>query len=220
MLWWFMEREKVILERLKEAIVSLDIEGVKKACREAIDAGIPAYKCISEAMAKGLEVVGEKYERGEYFLADLVVAGEAMKEGIKILEPYLRTGEAERLGKVVIGTVRGDMHDIGKNIVATLLSGAGFEVIDLGVDVPTEAFVEAVRKHKPHIVGMSALLTTTMVEMENVIKALEHAGLRNKVKIIIGGAPVSKEYAEKIGADAYAKDAVEGVSICKSWVLK
>ncbi|MEM4674860.1 MAG: corrinoid protein [Nitrososphaerota archaeon] len=215
-----MEREKVILERLKEAIVSLDIEGVKKACREAIDAGIPAYKCISEAMAKGLEVVGEKYERGEYFLADLVVAGEAMKEGIKILEPYLRTGEAERLGKVVIGTVRGDMHDIGKNIVATLLSGAGFEVIDLGVDVPTEAFVEAVRKHKPHIVGMSALLTTTMVEMENVIKALEHAGLRNKVKIIIGGAPVSKEYAEKIGADAYAKDAVEGVSICKSWVLK
>lgn len=219
-MWWFMEREKVILERLKEAIVSLDIEGVKKACREAIDAGIPAYKCISEAMAKGLEVVGEKYERGEYFLADLVVAGEAMKEGIKILEPYLRTGEAERLGKVVIGTVRGDMHDIGKNIVATLLSGAGFEVIDLGVDVPTEAFVEAVRKHKPHIVGMSALLTTTMVEMENVIKALEHAGLRNKVKIIIGGAPVSKEYAEKIGADAYAKDAVEGVSICKSWVLK
>ncbi|MEM1658236.1 MAG: cobalamin-dependent protein [Candidatus Jordarchaeales archaeon] len=150
----------------------------------------------------------------------MVVAGEAMKEGIKILEPYLRTGEAERLGKVVIGTVRGDMHDIGKNIVATLLSGAGFEVIDLGVDVPTEAFVEAVRKHKPHIVGMSALLTTTMVEMENVIKALEHAGLRNKVKIIIGGAPVSKEYAEKIGADAYAKDAVEGVSICKSWVLK
>lgn len=214
-----MEREKAILERLKEAVANLDIEGVKKACKEAIDAGIPAYKCISEAMAKGLEIVGERYERGEYFLADLVVAGEAMKEGMKILEPYLRTGEVERLGRVVIGTVRGDMHDIGKNIVATLLSGAGFEVIDLGVDVPTEVFVEAVRKHKPQIVGMSALLTTTMIEMENVIKALENAGLRSKVKIIIGGAPVSKEYAEKIGADAYARDAVEGLSICKSWVL-
>lgn len=213
-----MEREKAILEKLKNAIVNLDIEGVKEACREAIDAGIPAYKCVSEGMAKGLDIVGEKYEKGEYFLADLVVAGEAMKEGMRVLEPYLRAGEAEALGRVVIGTVRGDMHDIGKNIVATMLSGAGFEVIDLGVDVPPERFIEAVRKHRPHIVGMSALLTTTMMEMEKVIKALEDAGLRSRVKVIIGGAPVSREYAEKIGADAYARDAVEGVSICKSWI--
>ncbi|MBS7288331.1 MAG: corrinoid protein [Candidatus Freyarchaeota archaeon] len=208
----------MILEKLKEAIVNLDINGVKEACREAIDAGIPAYKCVSEGMAKGLDIVGEKYEKGEYFLADLVVAGEAMKEGMKVLEPYLRAGEAEALGRVVIGTVRGDMHDIGKNIVATMLSGAGFKVIDLGVDVPPERFVEAVRKHRPHIVGMSALLTTTMMEMEKVIRALEDAGLRSRVKVIIGGAPVSMDYAEKIGADAYARDAVEGVSICKSWI--
>ncbi|MEM2550531.1 MAG: B12-binding domain-containing protein, partial [Nitrososphaerota archaeon] len=120
-----MEREKAILEKLKEAIVNLDIEGVREACREAIDAGIPAYKCISEGMAKGLDMVGEKYEKGEYFLADLVVAGEAMKEGMKILEPWLKEGGVESIGKVVIGTVRGDMHDIGKNIVATMLSGAG-----------------------------------------------------------------------------------------------
>ncbi len=213
-----MERE--ILEELREAIVNLDVEGVKKACKEAVDAGIPAYKCVSEAVAKGLEMVGEKYERGEYFLADLVVAGEAVKEGMKILEPYMKTSGVEVLGKVVIGTVRGDMHDIGKNIAATMLGGAGFEVIDLGVDVSPEAFVEAVRKYRPHIVGMSALFTTTMIEMEKVIKALEDAGLRNKVKVIIGGAPVSREYAEKIGADAYARDAVEGVSICKSWILE
>ena len=146
------------------------------------------------------------------------MAGEVMKEGMKVLEPYLRGSEIRKIGKVVIGTVRGDLHDIGKNIVATLLSAAGFEVIDLGVDVPPEKFVEAVKEHNPDIIGMSALLTTTMIEMENVIKALKEAGLRNRVKIIIGGAPITREFAEKIGADAAARDAVEGVNICKSWV--
>ena len=176
------------------------------------------FKVVSEGMAKGMEVVGGNYEKGEYFLADLIVAGEAMKEGTKILEPHLKAGEAKASGRVVIGTVKGDMHDIGKGVVATMLSGAGFQVIDLGVDVPPEKFVEAVKKETPDIVGMSALLTTTMIEMENVIKALKEAGVRDKVKVIVGGAPVSHEYAEKIGADAYAREAVEGVSICKSWV--
>jgi len=207
------------LGKLRDAIVNLDIDGVKEACKEAVDAGIPAYKAVTDGMAKGMEIVGEKYENGDYFLAELIMAGETMKEGMKVLEPYLKGGEVKKVGKVVIGTVRGDLHDIGKNIVVTLLNAAGFEVVDLGVDVSPEKFVEAVKQNNPDIVGMSALLTTTMIEMENIIKALKEAGLRDKVKIIIGGAPITQEYAEKIGADAAARDAVEGVNICKSWVV-
>jgi len=213
-----MGGKEEILGRIRDAIVNLDIDNIQRLCKEAVDAGIPAYEIVMNGMSKGMEIVGEKYERNEYFLAELIVAGEVMKEGMKVLEPYLKSGEVKRVGKVVIGTVRGDLHDIGKNIVATLLSAAGFEVIDLGVDVPPEKFVEAVKEYKPDIVGMSALLTTTMVEMENVIKALKEAGLRDKVKIIIGGAPITSEFAEKIGADAAARDAVEGVNICKLWM--
>ncbi|MBS7604908.1 MAG: corrinoid protein [Candidatus Bathyarchaeia archaeon] len=209
-----------ILGNIKSAIVNLDIENIQRLCLEAIKAGIPAYDIIMKGFSKGLEIVGENYERGEYYLAELVVAGETVKEGMKVLEPYLKGDEAQKIGKVVIGTVRGDLHDIGKNIVAILLRASGFDVIDLGVDVPPERFVEAVREHKPDIVAMSALLTTTMNEMENVIKALKEAGLRNNVKVIIGGAPVTDEFAKKIGADAAAKDAVEGVNICKSWLYR
>lgn len=213
-----MSNEEEILARLRDAIVNLDIEAVQKAAKDAIDAGIPAYKAIVEGMAKGMEIVGKKYEDGEYFLAELIMAGETMKEGMAVLEPYLKVGDIKSAGKVVIGTVRGDLHDIGKNVVITLLKAANFEVIDLGVDVSAEQFVEAVKKHNPDIVAMSALLTTTMVEMENVIESLKKSGLRDKVKIIIGGAPITPEYAKKIGADAAAKDAVEGVRRCSEWV--
>ena len=205
---------------IRDAIVNLDIDNIGRLCEEAVRAGVPAYEVVMEGMARGMEVVGEKYERNEYFLAELIMAGETMKEGMKTLEPHLKAGELKRVGKVVIGTVRGDLHDIGKNIVATLLSAAGFDVIDLGVDVPPEKFIQAVKENSPDIVGMSALLTTTMVEMEDIIKELKKAGLRDKVKVIIGGAPITREYAEKIGADAAARDAVEGVNICKSWMAK
>jgi len=213
-----MAKEEEILKKVADAIVNLDIDNIQRLCKEAVEAGIPAYKVVTEGMAKGMDVVGQKYEANEYFLAELIMAGETMKEGMKVLEPYLKSEETRSLGKIVIGTVRGDLHDIGKNIAATLLSSAGFEIIDLGVDVSPEQFVDAVKKNKPDIVAMSALLTTTMIEMENTIKALKEAGLRDKVKIIIGGAPITPEYAEKIGADAAAKDAVDGVNICKSWV--
>ena len=213
-----MSKEEEILTRLRDAIVNLDIEAVQKAAKDAIEAGIPAYKAVMDGMAKGMEIVGQKYEDGEYFLAELIMAGETMKEGMAILEPHLKAGEIETAGKVVIGTVRGDLHDIGKNVVVTLLKAANFEVIDLGVDVSPEQFVEAVKKHNPDIVAMSALLTTTMIEMENVIESLKKNGLRDKVKIIIGGAPITPEYAEKIGADAAARDAVEGVRICSRWL--
>lgn len=207
-----------ILERLRDCLVNLDIEGVKKACEDAIAAGVPAYEAVTEGMAKGMEIVGQKYENNEYFLAELMMAGETMKEGMGILEPHLKAGEMKPLGKVVIGTVRGDLHDIGKNIFITLLKSAGFEVIDLGVDVPSEKFVENIKQEKPNILAMSALLTTTMLEMETTIKALKKADPRSKVKIIIGGAPITPEYAKKIGADAAARDAVGGVRTCKAWV--
>jgi len=213
-------RKQEVLARLRDCVVNLDIDGVKRAAREALEAGVTPYEAIMEGMAKGMEVVGQKYEAGEYFLAELIMAGETMKEGLSVLEPYMKTGDMKHIGKVVIGTVEGDLHDIGKNVVITLLTASGFEVIDLGVDVPAEKFVEAVKQYKPDIVAMSALLTTTMVNMAKVIKALEQAGLRDKVKIIVGGAPLTEEYAKQIGADAYGRDAVEGVNICKKWVSR
>ena len=212
-----MVDEREILNRLRDSIVNFDIEGVREACKDAVESGIPPYRAVIDGMAKGMEIVGQKYEANEYFLAELIMAGETMKEGMKILEPHLKAGDVKATGRVVIGTVKGDLHDIGKNIVVTLLKAAGFDVIDLGIDVPAEKFVEAVKNNSPDIVAMSALLTTTMTEMENIIKELEKAGLRDKVKVIIGGAPITPDYARKIGADAAAKDAVEGVKICKEW---
>jgi len=211
-------KEEKILKRLQDCIVNLDIDGIGKAAQDALDAGIPPVKAVTEGMAKGMDIVGQKYEAKEYFLAELIMAGEVMKEGMKVLEPHLKGVEVRTLGKVAVGTVRGDLHDIGKNIVATLLNAAGFNVIDLGVDVTPEQFVEAVRTQKPKIIGMSALLTVTMPEMENVIKELKKAGLRDKVKVIVGGAPLTEDYAKKIGADAYGPNAVAGVNICKKWV--
>jgi 5-methyltetrahydrofolate--homocysteine methyltransferase len=213
-----MVSEDEILSNLQDAIVNLDIEGVKRASEEALSSGFPAYKAVVDGMAKGMEIVGQKYEDGEYFLAELIMAGETMKEGMMVLEPHLKAGDIKIAGKVIIATVRGDLHDIGKNVVVTLLKAANFEIIDLGVDIKAEQFVEAVKEYNPDIVAMSALLTTTMIEMEAVVKKLKEAGLRENIKIIIGGAPITPEYAKKIGADAAAKDAVEGVRKCNEWV--
>lgn len=212
-----MSSEKEILRRLTDCVVTFDSENVSKACEEALEAGIPAYEAITNGLSRGMEIIGRKYEAKDCFLADLIMAGETMKEGMKILQPHLRTGDLSAIGAVVIGTVRGDLHDIGKDIVATLLEAAGFQIIDLGIDVSAEEFVRAVGNHKADVLGMSALLTTTMGEMKMVIKELENAGLRSKVKTIIGGAPISAEYGRAIGADAVGKDAVDGVNICKTW---
>ncbi|MEM2946510.1 MAG: corrinoid protein [Thermoproteota archaeon] len=209
-----------LLTRLKEAIVNLDFDGSKRLAQEAVAKGIPPNEIITKAISSAMEEVGRKFEASEYFLSELIVAGEIGKEISQMLQPYMKGSEIKKIGKVVIGTVKGDLHDIGKNIFGMMLEAAGFEVIDLGNDVPAEAFVEAVKNHKPDIVGMSALLTVTMVEMENVIKELKKAGLREKVKVIIGGAPITEEYAKRIGADGYGKDAVVGVDICKAWVGK
>jgi len=209
-----------ILQKIKECIVNLDMDGAIENVKKALENKISPVEIVSKSIVEGMSIVGEKFEKGEYFLSELIVAGEIGKEIVKLLDPYLKAEEArmKKLGKVVIGTVRGDLHDIGKNIVAMMLEAAGFEVIDLGADVPPERFVEAVKEHDANIVAMSALLTVTMPEMKNVIDELKKAGLRDKVKVIVGGAPVTEEYAKSIGADGYGETAVEGVRICKQWV--
>lgn len=212
-----MSKEE-ILNKITEAVVQFDIDNIQNLVKEALDKGIPPVEIITSGMAKGMEIVGNKYESKEYFLAELIMAGEVMKTGMEVLEPHLKLSPAAKTGAVVIGTVKGDLHDIGKNIVITLLKSAGFEVHDLGVDVEAEKFIEKVKETNADILALSALLTTTMMEMENVIKALKEAGIRDKVKIIVGGAPITKEFADRIGADAYAVDAVKGVELCKKLI--
>ncbi|NHV06650.1 MAG: cobalamin-binding protein [Thaumarchaeota archaeon] len=207
-----------LLDAIRDSIVNLDFDKSREYTLKALESGVKPQEIISKSIAEGMDIVGKKFEASEYFLSELIVAGEIGKEITKILEPHLKGTEVKKLGKVVIGTVRGDLHDIGKNIVAIMLEAAGFEVVDLGADVPPEKFVEAVKKENPDIVAMSALLTVTMVEMKNVIEALKEAGLRSKVKVIVGGAPVTEEFAKSIGADGYGADAVQGVRICKAWM--
>ena len=207
-----------ILNSIRDSLVNLDFDKSKEYTQKALENGIDPQEIILKSVAEGMEIVGKKFEASEYFLSELIVAGEIGKEITKVLEPKLRGMELRKAGKVVIGTVRGDLHDIGKNIVAMMLESSEFKVIDLGADVSPEAFVDAVKKEKPNVVAMSALLTVTMVEMKNVIDELKAAGVRKAVKVIIGGAAVTDEFASSIGADGYGANAVEGVRLCKQWI--
>ncbi len=211
-----MDKQQILGE-ISEAVTNFDVERVPELCRTAIAMGVPPYEIIINGMAKGMEVVSKKYESGDYFLSELVMAGETMKVGLEVVEPQLKVGDIKSRGTVIIGTVQGDLHDIGKHIFGNLLRGAGFRVIDLGFDVSPVAFADEVEKTKPDILGMSALITTTMTSMADTIVELMRRGLREGVKVIIGGAAVDSAYAASIGADAAARDAVEGVSICKEW---
>jgi len=206
------------LTSLKESIVNLDFNAVVEVAKEAMDAGVDPHIAITNGMVPGMTIVGEKFESGEYFLSELVVAGEVMKEGLKVINPYIKGASTKRLGEVVIATVEGDSHDLGKNIVTTLLRVHDFEVVDLGKDVPTDKIIGAVKERKPDILGLSALLTVTMPKMGEAIEALKVADLREKVKIIVGGSPVTSEFAESIGADHCAVNALEGVKRCTEWV--
>jgi corrinoid protein of di/trimethylamine methyltransferase len=206
------------LTSLKESIVNLDFDAVVKVAQEAMQAGVEPQLVIQEGMVPGMAVVGEKFEKGEYYLSELVVAAEVMKEGLKVVNPYLKGESSGGLGKVVIVTVEGDHHDLGKGIVTSLLRVHGFEVVDLGVDVPTVKIIDAVKQHQPDILGMSALLTLTMPKMGEAIEALKAAGFREKVKVILGGTPVTSEFAESIDADHRASNALEGVKKCVEWV--
>lgn len=196
-----------MLDTIYQSIVEGDATRVTKGVRQALGADHNPGDILNQAMIAAMAEVGRRFEAQEYFLPEMLIAARAMKEGMAILKPYLVEADIEPVGRVVLGTVKGDLHDIGKNLVEMMLEGAGFEVIDLGVDVPPEQFVEAIREHQPHFLGMSALLTTTMPGMSATIKALSQSELRDQVTVMVGGAPVTQQFANEIGADLYAPDA-------------
>jgi 5-methyltetrahydrofolate--homocysteine methyltransferase len=212
-----MSVKEELLSRLKEAVVNGDPDEVSKLCRKVIEVGIDPLEAIEKALVVAIRELGDKWIRGEAFIADLVAAADAMKVGLSILKNEIvkRGKRVKYIGRAVIGTVEGDIHDIGKTIVATLWETAGFEVIDLGVDVPPQKFVEAIKQYNPDIVGMSALMTTTMIKQKETIEAIKAAGLRDKVKIVVGGAPTTEEWAREIGADGWAPDAISAVELVK-----
>ena len=210
------DSEQELLDALTVAVLAYDVELVQSLTQQVVVQDFDPLRALEEGLGRGLRQVGAMFGRREAFLPELVIAGEAMKAGLALLEPKLHDGEARsQWGTFLIGTVAGDIHDIGKVIVSALLIADGFEVIDLGVDVPTTTFVAAVRQHHPAILGLSALLSTTIPMQREVIQALQHAGLRDQVKVMIGGAAVTPTWADQIGADAYAKDAVEAVQVAK-----
>ena len=190
--------------------------GVVELTKSALDGGITPDKIIKQGLTAGMEIVGEKFSTKEYFIPDMLASADAVGAAMDILKPLLEASDIETKGKFVIATVKGDIHDIGKNIVAILLKGAGYEVNDIGIDVPEDKIVDIVREEKPDYLGLSALLTTTMTEMDTVIKALKENNLRDTVKVFIGGAAVSDEYAKEIGADAFCADGFEAIKILKS----
>jgi len=208
----------VNLDVISEALQRGDAEKVEELVKKALEENLTPKKILEDGLIKGMDIIGKKFKKNEVYVPEVLIAARAMHAGMDVLKPKLIETGVKNIGTVAIGTVKGDLHDIGKNLVKMMLEGAGFEVIDLGVDVTTDKFVEAVKEHKPNIIGMSALLTTTMVNMAEVIKALEAAGLRDKVKIMIGGAPITQNYAAQIGADGYSTDAASAVDKAKTFI--
>jgi len=211
------------LDNIYEKIALAVLEGKKEdtlnSVRQGLEAGLDPLAMITAGLSAGLEQVGDKFECGEYYLPDMMLAAEAMSSAIDLLEPYLetgKTGKSVQAGRVVIGTVKGDLHSIGKDIVIMMMKAAGMEIFDLGVDVSPERFIAAVEDNRADVLGISALMTTTISEQKKVIDLLSEKGLRDRVKVIVGGAPLSEEWAQKIGADAYAADAIAGVRKIKT----
>jgi len=217
---WEEIMHEELFQTMAQSVIDGEIEEAVRLAQEAIKQNIDPLDAINKGFVVGVNHIGDGFARGEMFLPDLVLAGESMKAALSILEPELARRGTERqvLGKVVIGTVEGDIHDIGKTLVATMLSTSGFQVYDLGVDVPAEMFVEKAREVNADIVGLSALLTTTMARQRNVIEALEEAGLRSQMKVMIGGAPVTRSWVEEIGADGFSEDAIGASVVAKKLV--
>lgn len=202
-----------LMQRMSESLQKGKAKDVKAMVQEAIDAGYAAQKILNEGLLSGMEVIGVKFKANEIYVPDVLIAARAMKAGTDLLRPLLVSEGVEAIGTVIIGTVKGDLHDIGKNLVAMMLEGAGFEVIDLGTDVAPDRFVRGVIEHRPQVLGMSALLTTTMPAMALTLQALQAAGVREQVKVMIGGAPVTDAYAKQIGADGFSQDASSAVRL-------
>lgn len=209
-----------ILEDIKMSIINMDEGKAKELTQKAISESLAAEKILNEGLISAMDVVGKEFEEGKKFIPEMLLAAETMQGALNLLKPLLVKGEAKKAGKVVIGTVEGDIHEIGKNLVAVMLEGTGFEVYNLGIDVPASDFVEAVKGKNPDIVCMSALLTTTMPHMKDVVNALKESGVRDKVKVMVGGATLNQRFANEYGADGYAPDAASGARLAKEWVSR
>jgi 5-methyltetrahydrofolate--homocysteine methyltransferase len=211
--------EEIMVDRQKfhTFISQGKMDEVKKLTQEALDGG-DSPGAILQGLIQAMEQIGIRFKNGDIYIPEVLIAARAMHAGMDVLKPILSKSNTPMVGKIVIGTVKGDLHDIGKNLVMMMFEGGGFEVVDLGVDVSPEKFVEAVQKHKPQVVGMSALLTTTMREMKTTLDAIAKAGLRNHVKTIVGGAPLTEKFAKEIGADGYAADAASAVQVAKALI--
>jgi len=207
-----------ILEQIASNLYRGEDRAVAELVQQALDQGMTPSEILNGGLIAGMDEVGKDFKAGQLYVPEVLIAARAMQAGMNVLRPLLAESDVPSAGKYVIGTVQGDLHDIGKNLVKMMLEGAGFETIDLGIDVKPEEFVAAVREHQPQLLGMSALLTTTMPGMKATIEALEEAGLRDKVKVMVGGAPVTAAFAEQIGADAYAPDAATAVDVARSLV--
>ena len=206
------------LQKIYDDVLNGEMDEVTQHVQAALDARLDPGVILNQGMISAMQEVGRLFEEGEYFVPEMLIAARTMQDGLALLKPHLVQANVQSAGKVVIGTVKGDLHDIGKNLVAMMLEGAAFEIVDLGVDVPPEKFVEAVKAHQPRVVGLSALLTTTMPSMRTTIEALTAAGVRDQVKVIVGGAPVTEAFARDIGADGFAPDASRAVKLTKSLV--
>jgi 5-methyltetrahydrofolate--homocysteine methyltransferase len=206
------------IEVIYNAVLEGNAKGAQAGVKAALDAGLNPEAILKDGLITAMGEVGRLFEENEYFVPEMLVSARAMQGGLALLKPHLAAGGSVSTGKAVVGTVKGDLHDIGKNLVAMMLEGAGFEVIDLGTDVTPDKFVKAVIEHKPHVIGMSALLTTTMPSMSGTVKALQEAGVRDQVKVMIGGAPVTDGFARQIGADGYSPDASSAVRLAKALV--
>lgn len=203
-----------IFSKLQQAVIEGEPEDAEAFAKQALEQKIDPLECINKGLTPGIEKVGELFSKGDYYLPELIIGADAMKAALEILEPALIGGqEREVVGMVVLGTVEGDLHEIGKTLVGTMLTANGFKVVDLGVNQSPEAFIKAIKENNADIVGASALLTTTMLQQKKLIEALESAGLRDKVKVMVGGAPVTDRYAKEIGADGYSEDAISAVDI-------
>lgn len=204
------------MEELKKLVMDGDDEGTAERVRLLLDEGQVPKTIMEEALIPAMDVVGDLFQKGEYYLPEMLIAARAMKSGLSVLRPLLVDSGVKTVGKAVMGTVKGDMHDIGKNLVVMALEGAGFEVIDLGTDVPPATFIESIREHEPRAIGLSALLTSTMEFMGRTVDAITEAGLRNNVKIMIGGAPVTQSFCDEIGADFYGADSTAARNFARS----
>jgi corrinoid protein of di/trimethylamine methyltransferase len=207
--------KEAIMKRLTEAVIVGDAAASEQAAKDALAAGVSAYDAIMNGLAEGMKTVGDKYEKKEYFLPDMLVSADAMYAGLNILTPHIPKSESKSKGKIVLGVVEGDIHDIGKNIVKIMLTAAGYEVVDLGRDVPTADFIEKAKSEGAQVIAMSTLLTPTLMSMKTVEDKLKEEGMKDKVKTVIGGGATSEDWKSKIGSDAYGKDASEAVDKVK-----